>query len=636
MDRGTAERVRREGSGAMRGWGRLGFLLVVGITGVIASEAGAQPRLPRARSTAATQPAATQAATQAATAPSKGKADVAAPVVTRAAEPESPVVEVEEYEPFGFAGGGRRRRGEVPGAVGSDFIPIADRWRIGIPGDYVQNVRGAWYDPYNQNVLKGDYPIVGDDKFLIVTVTSDTLFEARRLPVPSGVSTIDPGSLAFFGVGEQQLINQNVILSIEFFKGDAAYRPRDWELRITPVFNMNFVRAEEFTTVFPDPARGRYRDDYWIGLQEAFVEKHLGDLSESYDFWAVRAGIQGFTSDFRGFLFSDNEPGVRLFGSYDNNKLQWNLAWFHMLEKDTNSGLNSYDERDQDVFIANLYRQDFLWLGYTAQLSLHANIDESDFELDENGFLVRPQPIGTIREKEVRAYYVGWAGDGHIGRVNVSHQFYQVFGEETFNPIADQQVDINAQFFAAEVSYDQDWIRYRGSFAWASGDDDPLDGSGEGFDGIFDNPNVAGGGFSFLTRQALRLTGSGVNLVNRNSFYPDLRTSKEQGQANFVNPGLFLYNVGMDIELTPRWKAILNATYLQFADTEVIQRVLFDDRIDREIGMDYSIGIQYRPFLNNNFIVTVGGAALVPGKGFADIYSGEVFYSGFVGLTLTY
>ena len=92
----------------------------------------------------------------------------------------------------------------------------------------------------------------------------------------------------------------------------------------------------------------------------------------------------------------------------------------------------------------------------------------------------------------------------------------------------------------------------------------------------------------------------------------------------------------MDIELTPRWKAILNATYLQFADTEVIQRVLFDDRIDREIGMDYSIGIQYRPFLNNNFIVTVGGAALVPGKGFADIYSGEVFYSGFVGLTLTY
>ena len=427
--------------------------LLVAVAGVMAwaGAVSAQPRLPRARSSA-TRPATTQPAT----APAAAQRQAEAASTGQASERPSPPVEVDVYEPLGFAG---RRQGEVPGAVGSDFIPIGDRWRIGIPGDYVQNVRGAWYDPYNQNVLKGDYPIVGDDKFLILTVTSDTLFEARRLPAPSGVSTIDPGSLEFFGVGEQQLINQNFIVSVEFFQGQAAYKPRDWELRITPVFNGNFVRVEEFGGVFPDPERGRYRDDYWIGLQEAFVEKHLGDLSANYDFWAVRAGIQGFTSDFRGLLFSDNEPGVRLFGSYDNNKIQWNLAWFHMLEKDTNSGLNSYDVRDQNVFIANVYRQDFLWLGYTGQLSFHANIDEGDFELDENGFLARPQPVGTIREKEVRAYYLGWAGDGHIGRVNVSHQFYQAFGEESFNPIADREIDIDARLFAAEISYDQDWVR---------------------------------------------------------------------------------------------------------------------------------------------------------------------------------
>ena len=37
-----------------------------------------------------------------------------------------------------------------------------------------------------------------------------------------------------------------------------------------------------------------------------------------------------------------------------------------------------------------------------------------------------------------------------------------------------------------------------------------------------------------------------MNLVQRFSFTPNLRTSKEQGQANFVNPGLFLINVGAD------------------------------------------------------------------------------------------
>ncbi|TMK43928.1 MAG: hypothetical protein E6G55_11880, partial [Actinobacteria bacterium] len=35
----------------------------------------------------------------------------------------------------------------------SDFLPIKDRWRIGYTG--------RWWDPYNQNVLKGDYPIFG-------------------------------------------------------------------------------------------------------------------------------------------------------------------------------------------------------------------------------------------------------------------------------------------------------------------------------------------------------------------------------------------------------------------------------------------------------------------------------------------
>ncbi len=57
----------------------------------------------------------------------------------------------------------------------------------------------------------------------------------------------------------------------------------------------------------------------------------------------MRVGIQPFQSDFRGFLFQDSQLGVRLFGNRDNNRWQYNLAWFRRLEKDTNSGLNDVD-----------------------------------------------------------------------------------------------------------------------------------------------------------------------------------------------------------------------------------------------------------------------------------------------------
>jgi hypothetical protein len=211
-----------------------------------------------------------------------------------------------------------------------------------------------------------------------------------------------------------------------------------------------------------------------------------------------------------------------------------------------------------------------------------------------------------------------------------------VIGEESFNPLANQSVNINAQFGAVELSYDKDWIRFRGSFVYASGDDNPTDGRATGFDSIFDDPNFAGGGFNFFTRQAIRLTGAGVNLVNRNSFLPDLRTSKEQGQANFVNPGLFLYNLGIDFDVTPKLKVITNASYLQFEDPNSLRLLLFDNKIGKDIGVDLSVGIQYRPLLSNNIIITAGAAALIPGQAFKDIYSSQTLYSTFLAFTVTY
>lgn len=516
----------------------------------------------------------------------------------------------------------------------SNFVPLRDRWRIGYASGLL--------DPYAQNLLKGDYPLLGQDVFFNFVGISDTLFEARQFPTAQGVSRARPGSAEFFGENRQLFFNQNFVFSFELFKGSTAFRQRDWAVRVTPVVNINYLDVGELGLVKLDVRGGTTRVDHQIAFQESFVEKRLFDVSKNFDVISVRAGIQGFTSDFRGFIFSSNEPGIRFFGNFDNNRYQWNIAYFNMLEKDTNSGLNSFELRNRQVVIANLFRQDFIWQGYTAQLSFHhdrdaAGSDDSNRQqYDNNGFLVRPALVGNVRPHDVRSYYLGWAGDGHIGRFNVSHAFYQVFGNVTHDTIAGQPVTINAQLAAVEVSYDFDWLRPKVSALYGSGDSNPTDGTARGFDSIFDNSNFAGNGFSFFSRQGIALSQTGVFLTNRFSLLNDFRSSKTQGQAQFVNPGIILANVGLDAELTPKLKGILNFSYLWFADTAPLRYVLHQPQVGREIGADYSVGLIYRPLLSQNILFTGGFAYFVPGKGFADIQQGDGLYSAFFASTVTF
>ena len=153
-----------------------------------------------------------------------------------------------------------------------DFIRVRDRWRIGYPswqryapdypGEYPY-VRGRGLDPYDQNVLKGDLPIIGQDIFFILTAISETPFEFRALPTPSGVSAEDPGSEAFFGENRQYAVLPSGIFSFELFKGDTAFRPRDWALKVTPVFNVNYVNVREknVLNISPEEGNKRRRED---------------------------------------------------------------------------------------------------------------------------------------------------------------------------------------------------------------------------------------------------------------------------------------------------------------------------------------------------------------------------------------
>ncbi len=520
------------------------------------------------------------------------------------------------------------------------FEAVPNRWSYQFPDDYhrypnfeVPYVKGHWYDPFNRNKLKGDEPIIGNQTFLDITATTDTFADGRRLPVPSGLGSASPGETQFFNRFGQFFMSENLAFSFNLFHGDtASFRPPDWRIQITPEININYLAAQENGVVNFNVLKGTTRLDTHVGLQEGFAEVKLKDLSNQYDFISLRVGVQSFTSDFRGFIFSDEEPGVRLYGNLDSNRYQFNLAYFAMLEKDTNSGLNSMAYRNQQVMIANIYRQDFLRPGYTIQASFHYDKDDPSLQYDTDNFLVRPAPIGDVVPHSVRAYYYGLAGDGHFGKINLTHAFYQVLGTDKFNEIAGRQVSINAQMAAAEVSLDRDWLRYRLSFFYASGDKDPRDGTATGFDTIFDNPNFAGGFFSFWDREGIRLTPTGVGLVSPDSLVPDLRTSKTEGQANFVNPGLFLYNAGVDIDVTPKLRAFVNLNLLRFAHTDPLELLLFQSNIHAGIGADSGIGFSYRPPLSENMVITGGIDTLVPFQGLRDISTNRVLLSVFTNV----
>lgn len=533
------------------------------------------------------------------------------------------------FPPMGFTGGTSIEPTERQNT--DHFIPIEDRWRIGTPTwdryskghppvDDYPFVQGAWWDPYNQNVLKGDYPIAGQDVFMRLGFRTMNLAEYRQTPIPTTPTeaTQNPGEFEFFGDPNQFLFAQYNSASIDLFKGDSVFRPFDWRFKVNVIFNQNYLKVYELGVVSPDVTDGTNRHRTFWSLEEWFYESKIADTSPNYDFVSVRAGSQFFSSDFRGFIFADTNRAVRLFGNRLSNQDQFNVIWFDQTEKDTNSFLNTLDDRHQNTLIANYYRNDFVFPGYNTQVSFHYNRDQASTKFDNNGFLVRPDPVGVYAPHQVDAYYLGWSGNGHINRYNVSHAAYYVTGRDELNPLAGRPQDIHAFMGALELSYDRDWARFRCSYFYASGDSDPNDTQANGFDAIFDNPNFAGGEFSYWNRQQVRLFG--VNLVQRQSLIPNLRSSKFQGQTNFVNPGIQLVNFGFDADLTTKFKWINNANYLWFNQTESLEVYTFQEKVRNEIGLDLSSGVEYRPLLNNNILILGGISGLLVGNGFRDLY----------------
>ena len=537
-----------------------------------------------------------------------------------------------------------------PEAFPTDEFPVPDRWRIlqslcpakgGDESIYtlfgaLRNNCHSTLNPYNQNVLKGDKPIPadkkpgflkGDDWFFVVNAISDTVIEPRSFPIPVGVQTTErSNSLDVFGRSGSEVYAQTFITGFALIKGSTAYKPPDVEYRLTLATQVNHVNVPERRVLFVEPSKSSHRTDWFVGVQEAFFDYHIRNTSSRYDFDSFRIGIQPMQADFRGFLFQDNQLGFRLFGTRDNNRVQYNLGAFVQLEKDTNSGLNDIFQtpRESYIFFANLYRQDLPFVGLTSQFSLTYNMnrERSDVEIDDNGFPIRPALLGDLRGRAYDVVYPVYAFDARIGRITLSGHDYGAFGEDRNSFFTSGPANIAAYFGALEASYDVDFLRFRASGLFASGDGNPYNNTEAGFDAIFENPIFAGADTSYWIRQTIPFAGGGraVSLNGRNGILNSLRSSKEQGQSNFNNPGTILAGVGVDADLTPDFRISANANHLWFHKTESLEALRVEGSIPKDIGWDLSIAGIYRPKATQNIVFRLSGAALLPGKGFKDLF----------------
>jgi hypothetical protein len=506
--------------------------------------------------------------------------------------------------------------------IGSDFFPVRDRYRLGfpywdrfeynnlpfqerirygVPASAPQRVFGyslfGLDFAYNTNWLKGDVPIrSGGDVFLETTFLSESFIQVRRKPVN------------VTGDDEDVQRRQRFFLTTDLFKDDNSFTLSPW-----------FIRVTQGLEYRDQTDQGVSLDDH--AFQELFLDLQLGVVSEYYDTMDLRIGRQLFVSDFRGFLYSDFNDMVRWFGTWDENLWQWNVVVMNATQQDAVSQfLRTHERREQTMVAADVFRRDYPVLGFNLYGGLFYTHD--------------------YFKQTVDAFFVQLAAEGVVGEYEISAAFIQALGHDSANPIAGRAVDVNAQFAALEITRPTDWYVPRFSVLYASGDGNPTDGTGRGFDAIFDNPDFGGANFAYLNRE--QMNARGLRLSNFNSFLPNLRT-KAFDPSNFVNPGILVLTAGIDTVLTTRATAFFNYNWYRFNEPAALEEGVrlrnggLNLDVRHFIGADYTIGVVYKPVIIDNLVFTFGTTLFVPGTGLTDLTTEtSELYTTFGAATIVY
>ena len=120
----------------------------------------------------------------------------------------------------------------------------------------------------------------------------------------------------------------------------------------------------------------------------------------------------------------------------------------------------------------------------------------------------------------------------------------------------------------------------------------------------------------------------------------NLRSSKEQGQSNFNNPGTILVGAGADFDIMPELRVSASVNHLWFANTAVLQTLRNEGSIPKTIGTDASVSTIFRPHFNQNLVFRLSGAMFQPSAGFKDLFANAPrnsrYYSVLFNAVLSY
>jgi hypothetical protein len=470
-----------------------------------------------------------------------------------------------------------------------DIVPDPYRWRRLEPQGLGVSPRNPLYDPYAPNVLKGDYPLFGDKVFFAGTATFDGIVDYKR-----NLDYFQNNRIRNVPFYDHNVLSQMTgVLAAEIFHGDTVFAPKDWSGKVSGVgrWRCGDLNATDF---------GCGEDFRFF---EAFGEAKLFEIGNTFDPTSLRAGLQGFNSDFFGFIYNDVQPGARLFSEIARNRFKTNFAFFERLNKEKLSGLNEFKLRDHRVGVVSLQWDDFILPG---------------FNILPNFVWSNDRAPGVVKGGVLDAFYIGVTTNGRIDRFNVNSAFYYVTGTTARNTPNGRTQFIQAGFAFAQAAYPIAYWNPRFAIGWASGDPDPRDNVANGFDPVFDNVNFAGGQFSYLFGEKIQLGATTV--LRGNSIFPSLRGANATSQ--YVNPGVLALNPGVDVALAPTLTAEANYAYVRFDDTAtLVANTKFKGRnVSEEIGHEFNGGLTWKPLLNEQLILFGGGAVFLPAGAVKDLF----------------
>ena len=374
---------------------------------------------------------------------------------------------------------------------------------------------------------------------------------------------------------EPVLHHQNFSFSLDLFHGDAAFKPVDWRIKVTPVFNINNLNVNELGVVSPNVLKATERDRDLLRPAGVLRRDQAGRPEPRLRFRLAPARLAAVQQRLPRLPLQRHQPGGPPLrhprrqprpvqpGLLPPDGKGHQQRAEHVRQPPPEHGLSPTTTARTSSSPATRRRS----------ASTYNHDEPSRSSTTRTTSWCGPTRSACSQPHEVDVVYLGWAGDGHIDRFNITHQFYWALGHDTLNPMANQPQDDQRPD-----------VRHRSCPTTATGSASAPRSSAPratttsttrhatGFDTILDDPNFAGGEFSYwqppgdpAVRRQPASSGS--------AWCPTCVRARSRARANFVNPGLFLLNLGVDFELTPKLKLINNVNLLWFDTTNVARAV---------------------------------------------------------------